>query len=111
MVNLPPGEGDLVWANFSPQSGREQSGRRPAIVLTTRRYNANSGLMIVCPITSKSKGYPFEVIINTSEIDGVVLVDQVKSLDWKSRSMKFVGKISYEILKEIEDVIYAIITQ
>lgn len=82
-----PDAGDIVWIDFTPQIGREQAGRRPALVLSPRLYNEKVGLMIVCPITSKSKGYPFEVVLPSGlAIIGAVLSDHVKSLDWKAQT-------------------------
>jgi len=83
------GKGDLVWLDFTPTKGHEQSGRRPAIVLSPQEYNEKSGLMLVCPITSKTKGYPFEVQIE-GKISGAILVDQIRSIDWKERNAKFI---------------------
>lgn len=81
-----PKRGDLIWLNFNPQSGREQAGRRPALVLSAGRYNRKVGLAVVCPVTSKVKGYPFEVELPTGmKVQGVALADQVRSLDWKAR--------------------------
>ena len=81
-----PARGDVVWVSPSPQAGHEQKGRRPALVVSPRAYNAKVGLAILCPITSRSKGYPFEVGLPPDlEVGGVVLSDQVKSLDWRAR--------------------------
>ena len=80
-----PEAGDFVWLTFDPQAGREQAGRRPALVLTPRTYNAKSGLTLVCPITNQAKGYPFEVAVPAgSGTTGVILADHVKSVDWKA---------------------------
>ena len=88
-----PDRGDLVWLNFTPQSGHEQKGKRPAIVLSPLEYNQKVGLAIFCPITSKEKGYPFEVKLpKKSKLKGVILSDQMKSLDWQSRKTKFIEK-------------------
>ena len=76
-----PARGDIVWLNFNPQTGHEQKGRRPAIVISPMEYNAKVGLSLFCPITSQIKNYPFEVRIQNKKIDGVVLADQIKSLD------------------------------
>ena len=84
-----PEAGDIVMLDFDPQVGREQAKRRPALVLTDQRYNRASGLAVVCPLTSKRKPYPFALPITVDEVEGAVLVDQVKSLDWVSRSAKF----------------------
>src|SRR3954462_15792038 len=97
-----PDSGELVWLTFSPQVGREQAGRRPALVLSPRIYNSKSGLCLACPITSQVKGYPFEVLLsNDLPIQGVVLVDHVKSLDWLGRDIERVGLVSDELIDEI----------
>jgi mRNA interferase MazF len=81
-----PQRGDIVWITFNPQTGHEQAGRRPALVLSPAAYNDRVGLAILCPITSRVKGYPFEVLIPEGmEIQGAILSDQVKSLDWRAR--------------------------
>jgi len=81
-----PDRGDLVWVSLNPQAGHEQAGRRPALVVSPAEYNRRVGLALMCPITSKSKGYPFEVFLpDNLKISGVVLSDQVKSLDWRAR--------------------------
>ena len=95
-----PDRGDIIWLEFDPQKGHGQKGRRPGIVLSKKEYNQKSNLAIICPITSKIKDYPFEVRIN-SIIQGVILSDQIRSIDWKSRNAAFVEKTSEEILKEI----------
>lgn len=79
-----PDAGDIVWLHFDPQAGHEQARRRAALVLTPARYNAARGMMISCPMTTKIKGYPFEVVVSR-EPASAVLADQVKSLDWKAR--------------------------
>lgn len=92
--NYIPQRGDIVWLNFQPQAGKEQSGRRPSVVLSNSNYNKIVGLAILCPITSKEKGYPFEVALpDKFPISGVILVDQVKSLDWRIRKAEFIGKL------------------
>lgn len=84
-----PERGDLVWPDFTPQAGHEQAGRRPALVLSPASYNRKSGLALVCPVTSRSKGYPFEVMLPDGiQIRGVVLSDHVKSLDWRARRVR-----------------------
>ncbi|MBU0511818.1 MAG: endoribonuclease MazF [Chloroflexi bacterium] len=94
--------GDIIWLTFSPQAGHEQAGRRPAIVLSPASYNGKVGLAILCPITSKIKGYPFEVIIpNGMEINGAILSDQVKNLDWKARKAEFVCKLPSATVDEV----------
>lgn len=82
-----PDAGDIVWLEFDPQAGHEQAGHRPALVLSPAIYNGRIGLMLCCPMTTKIKGYPFEVIV-PGKPESAVLADQVKSLDWKERNAK-----------------------
>jgi mRNA interferase MazF len=96
-----PERGDIVWLNFNPGSGHEQKGKRPAIAISPKNYNEKTGLGIFCPIKSKIKDYPFEVKIANKKINGVVLSDQIKSLDWGSREIEFITKESSEKLDEI----------
>ncbi len=96
-----PERGDIVWLDFNPQLGHEQRGRRPALVMSYKTYNEKIGLAIFCPITSKDKGYPFEVKIEGIKINGSALSDQVKSLDWKVRNIEFIEKIKDELFDEV----------
>ncbi|TDF94676.1 endoribonuclease MazF [Paenibacillus piri] len=97
-----PDRGDLVWLQYNSQSGHEQAGKRPALVISPAAYNGKVGLSLLCPVTSKIKGYPFEVIIPQDlPIEGVILSDQVKSLDWQSRQATFICKIPDETLAEV----------
>ncbi|MDE0074373.1 MAG: endoribonuclease MazF [Gammaproteobacteria bacterium] len=98
----PPDTGDIVWLAFTPQVGHEQAGRRPALVLSPRDYNGRSGLALFCPITSSRKGYPFEVVLPaTGKVTGVVLADQIKSLDWRARRARFACRASSTALSEV----------
>jgi mRNA interferase MazF len=100
--NYIPEEGDLVWLNFTPQAGREQAGRRPALVLTPSAYNSKSGLMIACPVTSRVKGYPFEVALPASTaIQGAVLADHLRSLDWSSRDATLIEPAPEEVMSGV----------
>lgn len=99
--NYIPDRGDLVWLNFNPQSGHEQSGKRPALTISFEAYNTTVGLALFCPITSKIKGYPFEVVISGKKINGCVLSDQIKSLDWKVRKVEYIEKIEADKLEEV----------
>lgn len=97
-----PSRGDILWLDFAPQAGHEQTGRRPAVVLSPRSYNEKVGLGLFCPITSHIKGYPFEVILPTrGKITGVVLADQVRSLDWRARHASFIGAAPPEVIEEV----------
>jgi mRNA interferase MazF len=97
-----PERGDIVWLTFNPQAGHEQQGRCPALVLSPSAYNAKVGLAVFCPITSQVKGYPFEVLIPPgTEISGVILADQVKSLDWQARQTEFICRLKESALEEV----------
>ena len=101
-VAYSPERGDLVWLEFTPQSGHEQAGTRPALVISPRDYNRKVGLALVCPVTSRIKGYPFEVQLPPGGmIQGAVLSDQVKSLDWRARKARFAGKASADTMSEV----------
>lgn len=96
-----PDRGDVVWLQFTPHAGHEQAGHRPALVLSPASYNRRSGLMLCCPITSRVKGYPFEVALGEGQdLAGVVLADQVNSLDWKARQASKKGKASAQVMAE-----------
>lgn len=102
MNDAAPDRGDVVWLNLTPQAGREQAGRRPALVLTPLVYNARSGLAVICPITTKVKGYPFEVRIPDGlPIRGAVLADHVKSLDWRERRAQFMCAMPAGIVSSV----------
>jgi mRNA interferase MazF len=105
-----PKKGDLVWLNFSPQKGKEQRGRRPALVLSSSEYN-RFGLMIACPITSQIKGYPFEVLVDGETVEGAILADHVKNLDWKAREAKYIEKVSDDTMFAVQSVIAALMIQ
>jgi mRNA interferase MazF len=97
-----PERGDVIWLSFSPQAGREQAGRRPGIVLSPARYNGRVGLALTCPVTSHVKGYPFEVPLEgVRGLSGVILVDRIRSLDWRARQAERAGRASQQILAEV----------
>ena len=100
MKGYVPDKGDVVWLNFTPQAGHEQKGKRPAITLSIKAYNEKTNLALFCPITSKIKDYPFEVRIKTKKIDGVILSDQIKNLDWSIREIEYIGKADEEIISK-----------
>ncbi len=109
VVKYIPDRGDIVWLDFNPQKGHEQAGSRPAIILSPKNYNQSSQLMLACPITSKVKNYPFEVRIKTRKINGVILSDQIKNLDWKAKDISFVERVTGEILEQTQDFIEALL--
>src|SRR5437660_4922179 len=93
-----PERGDAVWITLDPQAGHEQAGRRPAVVLSPASYNSRVGLALLCPITNQVKQYPFEVAIPPGQsATGVVLSDEVKSLDWRARNAEFIGTLPTDI--------------
>ena len=97
-----PDAGDLILLDFTPQAGREQAGRRPAVVLSPRSYNEKTSLAVVCPITSHAKGYPFEVVVpQEARIGGVILSDHLKNLDWRQRQAQKAGKIPRSLLDQV----------
>jgi mRNA interferase MazF len=103
-----PEAGDIVWLNFLPQAGHERAGHRPALVLSPAAYNDKTSLMICCPLTTQIKNYPFEVLIAGTP-ENVVLADQVKSVDWRSRKAGWKGTVSAEELAEVRAKILALI--
>ena len=97
-----PDAGDFVWLTFDPQMGREQAGRRPALVLSPKIYNARSGLALACPITNQAKGYPFEVAVPAGRrATGVILADRLKSIDWKVRRAEPLGRCPDDVMAEV----------
>ena len=103
-----PEAGDIVWLQFDPQAGHEQAGHRPALVLSPASYNRIRGMMICCPMTSRVKGYPFEVVVS-QQPPGAVLSDQIKSLDWRARQASFKGKVPVAVLVEAQAKIKALL--
>jgi mRNA interferase MazF len=103
-----PDAGDIVWLRFDPQAGHEQAGRRPALVLTPARYNAARGMMICCPMTSRIKGYVFEVVV-TTDPPSAVLADQIRSLDWRARGAVRKGAVPPRALAEVQAKIKALL--
>lgn len=108
--SLIPERGDVVWLDFNPQTGREQAGRRPAVVLSPREYNKRSGLALLCPVTSRVKNYPFEVRLpETSGIRGVILCDQIKSLDWSARKLTRHAQLDQSTMAEVLGKVHALL--
>lgn len=101
MAAYVPNAGDVVWLQFDPQAGHEQAGLRPALVLSPERYNAMRGMMICCPMTSRIKGYVFEVVVSQTP-PSVVLADQLKSLDWRARGAIHKGAVPPQVLADVQ---------
>jgi len=96
-----PRAGDLIWLDFDPRTGREQAKRRPALVVTDESYNRASGMVIVCPLTSRRKPYPFALPAVVDKVEGSILVDHIKSLDWAARKATFHSKASSDLLGKV----------
>ena len=105
-----PDRGDVVWLEFNPQAGSEQAGHRPALVVSPQAYNRKVGLALVCPITSRVRGYPFEVELPAGlGVEGAILCDQIKSLDWRARRAKSFGSVLEGVLQEVTARISALV--
>jgi mRNA interferase MazF len=109
MRNFVPDAGDIVWLQFDPQTGHEQAGRRPALVLTPKRYNDRRGMMVCCPLTAKIKAYPFVTIV-AGNPSSAVLVDQVKSLDWRARRATPMAKADASVLADVRSKLKALLS-
>lgn len=105
-----PDRGDAVWLDFDPQAGHEQAGRRPAVVLSASRYNGRVGLAMVCPVTTREKGYPWEVPLPAGlPISGVVLADQARSVDWRSRRAEEICRLPRGSIEAVVDLVVALL--
>lgn len=106
-----PERGDIVWLDLNPSKGHEQKGSRPAFVISPKIYNAKTGLALVCPVTSQSKGYSFEVALSFSSTIGVILADHVRSVDWKERHARYIETVSESTVDEVEQKLLALISR
>jgi mRNA interferase MazF len=107
-----PARGDIIWIEFAPQAGHEQSGRRPGLVISATAYNDKVGLALVCPITNQIKGYPFEVVLPPGlKVSGAVLADQIKSLDWRARKAKRICPAPPAIVDDVLGKVLALMTR
>lgn len=105
-----PRKGDFISVTFDPQSGHEQKGRRPAMVVSNTLFNEQTGLAIVCPVTTTHRGYPFHVaVLGNPDVKGFVMVEQVKSIDYRARQAKSIGKASEDLLDEVLSILDACI--
>jgi len=105
-----PDRGDIVWINFTPQAGHEQRGKRPVLVISPKIYNEKTSLCICFPVTSKVKGYPFEVALpDTLSIAGVILSDQIKNLDFRAREVTFECKVPASVIESVQKNIFALV--
>ncbi|MDM8564850.1 endoribonuclease MazF [Candidatus Halobeggiatoa sp. HSG11] len=109
-MNQVPDKGDIVILHFNPQLGHEQAGTRPCLIISPLNFNKATGLAFVCPITNQQKGYPFEVnITGTTKTTGVILSDQLKSLDWHARKAKVVDKVDKKCIEQVEELVKTIL--
>ncbi len=106
-----PDRGNIVWLDFNPAQGHEQKGRRPALVVSSKKYNEKSGLVLVCPITSRVKGYPFEIVFQTKMVSGAILTDQIRSVDWMQRNAKKITSVSEVVMSEVQEYIKKLVTE
>lgn len=108
MAAWVPDSGDIVWVNFDPQAGHGQAGHRPALVLSPARYNGMRGMMLCCPLTTKLKGYPFEVVISQNP-PSAILADQIKNLDWRARKARRKGEVTAAVLADVRAKLKALL--
>jgi len=110
MTTYVPQKGDFITVTFDPQSGHEQKGRRPALVVSNDLFNKHTGLAIVCPLTNTDRGFPFHVaVVNDPKITGFVMVEQVKSIDFRARKARHLGRASDNVLEEVLSILDACI--
>jgi mRNA interferase MazF len=109
MVKYIPEQGDIVALSFDPQSGHEQKGRRPAIIISNKIFNQHLGLAFACPITNTNKDFPFHIEVKSKNITGFIMAEQMKSIDYNSRNIKFIEKANQKTLNEILGIIDSII--
>lgn len=109
MARYIPDAGDIVWLEFDPQAGHEQAGYRPAVVLSPAVYNGKTSLMVCCPLTTKIKGHPFEVLTQVDGVDCAILSDQVKSLDWKVRRAKRKSQVPPDVMRHVRAKLKALL--
>lgn len=109
-MSRAPNVGDIVIVDFDPQAGHEQAGKRSVLVLSPANFNKVTGFAWVCPVTNQEKGYPFEVKVQgTKKTKGVILTDQLKSLDWSARNLHKVDKVNAQCLTEVKSLVSAIL--
>ena len=107
--NYIPKKGDLVVLTFDPQAGHEQKGRRPALIISNESFNKALGLAIACPITNTDRNFPFHVKLNNEKLTGFIMTEQIKSIDFNARKIKFIGKLDDETLNKVLGITQSII--
>ena len=109
-MSIAPDVGDIVIVDFNPQAGHEQAGKRPALVLSPKKFNEVTGFAWLCPVTNQAKGYPFEVkVTGTRKTSGVILADQLKSLDWNARNLHKVDTVDVDCLETVKGLLFTIL--
>ena len=101
MVKYIPEQGDIVALTFDPQSGHEQKGRRPAVIVSNKVFNQHVGLAFACPITNTKRGFPFHIEVDSNQLSGYIMVEQMKSIDYKARKIKYIEKASRETIDKL----------
>jgi mRNA interferase MazF len=109
VVRYIPELGDIVALTFDPQSGHEQKGRRPAIIVSNKVFNQHLGLAFACPITNTKRDFPFHIEVDSEQLTGFIMVEQMKSIDYKSRKIKFIEKAKQETVDEVLSIVESII--
>ena len=109
MVKYIPDQGDIVILTFDPQSGHEQKGRRPALIISNKIFNEYLGLAVACPITNTKRDFPFHLTVESENITGFIMVEQLKSIDYNARKIKFVEKLDVKILDEVMKIVDTIL--
>jgi len=108
VVKYIPEQGDIVALTFDPQSGHEQKGRRPAIIISNKVFNQHLGLAFACPITNTKRDFPFHIKVDSEQLTGFIMVEQMKSIDYKSRKIKFIEKAKQETIDEVLSIVESI---
>jgi len=108
VVSYIPEQGDIVALTFDPQSGHEQKGRRPAIIVSNKVFNRHLGLAFACPITNTKRDFPFHIKVDSDQITGFIMVEQMKSIDYKSRKIKFIERVKQDTVDEILAILESI---
>ena len=109
MVKYIPEAGDIVALTFDPQSGHEQKGRRPALIVSNKTFNKHLGLAFACPITNSKRDFPFHLKVDSKQLTGYIMTEQLKSIDYKARKIKFIEKATKETLEEVLAIIGSIV--
>ena len=109
MVKYIPEAGDIVALTFDPQSGHEQKGRRPALIVSNKTFNKHLGLAFACPITNSKRNFPFHLKVDSKQLTGYIMTEQLKSIDYKARKIKFIEKATKETLEEVLAIIGSIV--